>query len=230
MTVVQQIVYTGAPQRWWALAEALGFRAAYDPSPEWSEFEAGGILAVHHAIAEHPAGTCDLHLLVNDLEVAASALSGFKTTRAEMAGVGEVLTVRAGSNVTVTVSAGVREMPGREVAVQPIWFQDDVAEARAILEALGLRANIVAEHGGWVEFVGDGGSVGVHAGAPGMGLGFLASGDLDALAVRLTDAGFAASVVDEAYARTVRVVDPDGGDEIWINGVQEDLYGYRREE
>lgn len=230
MTVVQQIVYTGAPQRWWALAEALGFRAAYDPSPEWGEFEAGGILAVHHAIDEHPSGTCDVHLLVDDLELAASALSGFKTTRAEMAGVGEVLTVRAGSNVTVTVSAGARVTPGGEVAVQPIWFQEDVSEARAILEALGLRAEIVAEHGGWVELVGDGGSVGVHAGGARMGLGFFASGDLDALAARLTDAGFAASIVDEAYARTVRVLDPDGGDEVWINGVQEDLYGYRREE
>lgn len=228
MTVIQQIVYTDEPQRWWALAEALGFRAAYPPSPEWSEFEAGGILAVHHATGELRPGGCDLHLLVPDLDHAARALAGFETTRAEMEGVGEVLTVRAGSGLTITASAGSPAPRQGEIAMQPIWFQDDVAEARAILEALGLRADVVADRGGWVEFASDGGSIGVHSGDPRIGLGFLASGDLDALAERLADAGFPASVVDEAWARTVRVVDPDGGDEIWINGVQQDLYGYRR--
>ena len=41
-------------------------------------------------------------------------------------------------------------------------------------------------------------------------------------------AGLAVPVVDEAYARTVRVANPDGGAEVWITGVQDDLYGYSR--
>ncbi|KDA06265.1 glyoxalase [Microbacterium sp. CH12i] len=122
MTVVQQIVYTERPERWWVLAEVLGFVAPYPPSPEWGEFHADGVLAVH-----------------------------------------------------------------------------------------GAR-----------------GSVGLHSGDARIGLSFEARGDLDALASGLRDAGFEASVVDEAFARTIRVPDPDGGDEIWVNGTQDDLHGYHR--
>ena len=45
----------------------------------------------------------------------------------------------------------------------------------------------------------------------------------------LWDAGFEASLVDEAFARTIRIPDPDGGEKIWINGVQDDLHGYHQE-
>lgn len=229
---VQQIVYARHPQHWHALAAALGLVAPYPPEPEWAEFDGGGVLAVHAETTDHREGQCDLHLLVDDLDAAERALAGRDVTRAEMVGVGEVLTVTAASGVALTVSAGARRTDG-DIVMQPIWFQDDVAEAREILEALGLRAEIVADRGGWVELRADGGgSVGVHSASgrsEGSGAGFgaslLASGDLDALAERLSDAGFAASVIDEAYGRTIRVAEPD----IWINGVQDDLYGYRRE-
>lgn len=226
--IVQQIVYTAKPQRWWLLAEALGFVAPFPPDPAWAEFHADGVLAVHEVTAEHGAGTTEIHLLVDDLDAAASALSAFEVSRADMEGVGEVLTVRAASGVSVTVSAGVAAPAGGDIAVQPIWFQEDLAEPRAILESLGLRTGISADRGGWVEMLSDGGSVGLHEGEPRIGLSFEARGDLDARASRLTDAGFEASVVDEAFARTVRVADPDGGAEVWINGIQDDLHGYHR--
>jgi hypothetical protein len=141
-----------------------------------------------------------------------------------------MLTVRGASGVTVTVSAGSGPIAGGAVGVQPIWFQDDVTEARSILEALGLRAGIAADRGGWVELHGDGGSVGVHHGEPRIELSFQAQGEVDELAQRLRDAGVAASVVDEAYARTIRLPDPDGGEDICINGTQDDLHGYHRED
>ncbi|MGW8483504.1 hypothetical protein ACWGJP_10215 [Microbacterium sp. NPDC055903] len=228
MTVVQQIVYTAAPERWWALAEALGFVAAAPPSPEWGEFHADGILAVHRAYADRAPGRADIHLLVDDLDAAEAALSGFDVSRAEMVGVGELLTVTAGSGVAITVAAGSARTSG-PISVQPIWFQSDLAEPRAVLAALGLHADIAADGGGWVEFRADAGSVGLHAGDPGIGASFEARGDLEALAARLGEAGFSASVVDEAYARTIRIADPDGGEDICVNGVQEDLYGYHRE-
>ena len=43
---------------------------------------------------------------------------------------------------------------------------------------------------------------------------------------RLDNASYAAEIVDEAYNRTLRVAGPDG-QELWINGEQQDLYGYR---
>lgn len=227
--VVQQIVYTAHPERWWLLAEALGFAAPFPPSPEWGEFHAGGVLALHHADEDRPAGTTDLHVLVEDLDAAASALAPFAPTRSVMDGVGELLTVRAASGIAITVSEGAQSTAGGDIAVQPIWFQPDLAEPRAILEALDLKAGIAADRGGWVELTSDSGSIGLHAGEPHVGFGFEARGDLEALAAQVQDAGFAASVVDEAFARTLRIADPDGGDEVWVNGVQDDLYGYHRE-
>lgn len=113
--------------------------------------------------------------------------------------------------------------------MQPIWFQPGLDEPRRILEALGLRADVAADGGGWIELVADGGVVGLHhRDEPCIGLSFLHRGDLDALAERLRAAGFDAAVIDEAFGRTVRLPGPDGGDEIWINGTQDDLYGYHR--
>ncbi|MGO2933096.1 hypothetical protein [Microbacterium sp.] len=228
MTVVQQILYTGQPERWWTLAEALGFVPPFAPSSEWAEFHADGVLAVHSATAEHRPGTTDIHLLVADLDAAASALSSFAPERVTMQEVGEMLVVQASSGVSISVSEGAVQSGVGDIAVQPIWFQADLAEPRAILESLGFRGGIASDRGGWVEMLGDGGSVGLHEGEARIGLSFEARGDLDALAARLRDAGFAASVVDEAFARTTRIPDPDGGAEIWINGMQDDLHGYHR--
>ena len=228
MTVVQQILYTEQPERWWALAEALGFVAPFPPDPAWAEFHADGVLAVHGATDEHPPGTTDIDLLVEDLGAAASALADFAAEAVTMDGVGEMLVVRAASGLAISVSEGAVQRGVGDIAVQPTWFQEDLAEPRAILEALGFRAGIASDGGGWVEMLCDGGSVGLHAGGPRIGMSFEARGDLDALAARLRDAGFAASVVDEAFARTVRIAGL-GGEDVWINGVQDDLHGYHRE-
>lgn len=228
MTVVQQIIYTEHPAQWWKLAETLGFVAPYPPDPEWGEFHADGVLAVHGATTEHLPGMTDIHLIVEDLDAAASALGAFDVELVTMEGVGQMLVARAVSGISISVSEGAVQRGVGDIAVQPLWFQEDLAEPQAILEALGFRAGIVADRGGWVEMLCDGGVVGLHEGEPRIGLSFEARGDLDALAARLQDAGFAASVIDEAFARTIRIPNPDGGDEVWINGVQEDLHGYHR--
>lgn len=229
MTVVQQILFTAQPERWWALAEALGFTAPFPPSAAWGEFHADGSLALHPVSDEYPAGRVDLHLLVDDLDAAERALAAYAPRRSTMAGVGELVTLATASGIALTVAQGAAEPASDNVSAQPIWFAEDLAEPRAILEALGLRADIASDRGGWVEMRAAAGSVGLHAGEARIGLSFEARGDLEALAARLQDAGFDAAVVDEAFARTVRVADPDGGDEIWINGVQEALHGYHRE-
>ncbi|WOF23007.1 hypothetical protein N8K70_16675 [Microbacterium betulae] len=233
MTVtIQQILFTAKTTEWHRLAGALGLTPPSEPTPEWAEFDGDGVLAIHHASGEHPAGQVDVHLLVDDLDAAERAASGFDVSRGALDGVGEILTVRAASGIAVTVSAGGRVTRPGELAVLPIWFQPDLDEPHRILEALGLRPRIVSDRGGWVELVaGGGGLVALHHGdEPLIGLSFLAPGDLDALAARLRDAGFDPAVIDESYGRTVRVPDPDRGDEVWINGAQDDLYGYSRVE
>ncbi len=228
MTVVQQIVFTGHPERWLTLAEALGFVAPYPPTSEWGEFRADGSLAVRRATGGQPAGSVALQVLVEDLGAAQSALSGFVVKRESIEGIGDVLTVDIG--LRFSVSEGDLGAPTGEISVAPVLFQDDFTAPRRALTALGLRPDLASDGGGWLALLADGGSVGVHGGTPArVGLSFEALGDLDALAERLRGAGFDAAIVDEAYARTIRIPDPDGGEEIWINGAQDDLYGYHRE-
>ncbi|WP_345750360.1 hypothetical protein [Microbacterium rhizophilus] len=239
MSRVEQMLYTGHPERWWTIAPALGFAAPYPPTPEWGMFDGGGALALHHASADHPAGSVHLHVQVDDLDAAERALDGFAVTRGEMSGVGTLLTVTTREGVALTVAARpAHAMPDDpEVAVEPIWFANDLDEPRRILEALGFRAGIVGDAGGWVELTAPGGGmVALHAlgsaetaDEASIGLSFLARGDLDALAERIRAAGVDAAVIDEAFGRTIRFPHPDGGHEVWINGLQDDLHGYHRE-
>lgn len=231
MTVtVQQILFTTETAYWHRLAAALSLKPPFAPEPGWAEFDGDGILAFHGATPAHPSGSVSLHLLVDDLDAAQAALAGFDVERGALEGVGAILTVRAASGVVVTVSGGRRDARSGDLAVQPVWFQPDIDEASRILQALGMEPRVVAERGGWVELAADGGGlVGLHSGdEPHLELSFLTSGDLDALVTRLRDAGFDAAIIDEAYARTIRVAHPGGGEELQINGVQDDLYGYRR--
>ena len=52
-------------------------------------------------------------------------------------------------------------------------------------------------------------------------------GDVDRLSEVLKSRGFVSRVIDEAYGRSLRIDDPDGGVELWVNERQSDLYGYR---
>lgn len=227
MTSIQQILYARDTSAWHAVAGALGLEAPYPPAPEWGEFHGRGSLAIHPETSGHPAGSVDLHVLVDDLDEAERALAPFGAERTTMAGVGEMLTVSHG--VELTVSAGSAAYRDGALAVQPIWFAPEIETPQRILEALGLRAAIASDAGGWVELEADGGGfVGLHHGdEPRMGLSFAAA-DVDALAERLRGRGIDATVVDEAFSRTVRFPNPDGGDDVWINGPQDDLYGYHR--
>ena len=211
MITVQPIHYTSDPDGWHRFAETIGFRAAFPTVRAWSELDAGGILAIHEISAGDPLdGTTDLHLLVSDLDAVHDAVkdAGAQVAETILENAGKMLTITVG-DVRVTVSGGPRSTSG-DPSVLPIHYVRDLAEADRLYRALGLRPRIAA----------------VHHGEPQIELSFEYAGDLDALTSRLDAAGYAAEIVDEAYNRTLRVSGP-GGRELWINGVQHDLYGYR---
>ena len=228
MITVQPIHYTSDPDDWRRFAETIGFRAAFPPAASWSEFDAGGILAIHQVLADDPLdGTTDVHLLVTDLDsVEGAAIAAGATVDATtLENVGRMLTVTL-SELRVTVSNGSRSTSG-DPSVLPIHYVRDLAEPDRLYRALGLHPRIAAVDGVWADYEGDGGGLAaLHHGEPHTELSFEYAGDLDDLAFRLDAAGYAAEIVDEAYNRTLRVTGP-GGRELWINGVQHDLYGYR---
>ena len=105
---------------------------------------------------------------------------------------------------------------------------------QAFLEVVGLRPRIEAQRGGWVDLTADSGMVALHDAAssvmrakPGQTCLSFEVNDLDKLAERLRDADVPdVTIHDEAYGRVLSCTDPLG-DQIWIDGRTEDLYGYR---
>ena len=115
MITVQPIHYTSDPDGWHRFAETIGFRAVFPPVASWSEFDAGGILAIHHVVAGDPLdGTTDIHLLVSDLDSVegAAVTAGARVDATTLENVGRILTVTL-SEVRVTVSNGSCLTPRR---------------------------------------------------------------------------------------------------------------------
>jgi hypothetical protein len=120
------------------------------------------------------------------------------------------------------------------IVVRPVRFTNDVARMQTFLEVVGLRPRIEARTGGWVDLIADSGMVALHDAAtsatgakPGQTCLSFEANDVDQLAARLRDAAVPdVTVHDEAYGRVLSCTDPLG-DQIWVDGRTDDLYGYR---
>lgn len=232
MITVQPIRYTSQAAGWHRLAQALGFTPAFPPHQLWSEFDGDGILAIHHVEpGSADDATCGFHLLADDLDAVADRLAtaGVEVERRQLADIGPMLVVPAGSQAFLTISEGKRAARSGPVTVQPIWYAAELHGPQQVLDAIGLRPRLVADSGVWLDFTADGGGLAaLHRDpSPRIELSLEYGDDLEALVERLDAAGFSAAVVDEAYNRTVRVATPDG-DDLWVNGARDDLYGYTR--
>ncbi|WP_144710683.1 hypothetical protein [Curtobacterium pusillum] len=234
MTItVQQIQYTTDPPAWHALARALGLEPLDGGDDVWSEFAGDGILAVHRVDAPADERT-ELTLLTDGpeaLDALERALVGAGATlrRTILDDIGPLLVVDGPLPMTATVSASAAASGPSPITVMPIWYGSDLTAQAAVAEAVGLRRRLASDSGVWIDFTAvGGGAVALHrADQRGVELSFEYSGDLDDLATRLRAAGYEPRILDEAYNRTLRVARPDGPD-LWVNGVQQDLYGYTR--
>lgn len=118
-----------------------------------------------------------------------------------------------------------------DLTLAAIRFTDDLPAMQHYLEAMGL-APVVSWGPGMVVLASGAGQVWLHSaagstqGAP-VGCTQLTGlvGDPDALRDQLAEAGFEATIVDEAYGRTVEVVDPLG--EVVTFNDDGDRYGSR---
>lgn len=229
MITVQPIRYTSTPQEWHRLAGALGLTSTVPARESWAEFDGDGILAVHLVgSGSDDDATTELHLLTDDLRAVESAATSVGATAEGrvLDDIGELLTISL-DEVRLTVSAGARSTAG-PVSVNPIWYAEDLRPYERLFRALGLRPRIASDTGTWIDFHADGGGlVALHRGEPRLELAFELASGLETVGDRVRAAGFAAEIVDEAYNRTLRVAGP-GGLDLWVNGAQEDLYGFHR--
>lgn len=228
------IRFTAATDAWRTLLEALGLAPVVD-GPGWVVYKAGGGIVCLHA-PDGRRGLTELWFEASDPKAAADAVAelGVPVTEAEDAGAGTVYRAAMGDGQLLglaglqTWEEGSAPRPDPRLFVLPLWMTDAIERSAAALEAVGATRRISSETGQWVDLTLDDGLVAVHDGSLDVVLSFEYNGDVDELAGRLADAGVEARVIDEAYGRSLRVDDPDGGTELWVNERMTDLYGYRK--
>jgi len=244
MTItVQQIQYTTDPAAWHALARALGLEPLPGGDDAWSEFAGDGVLAVHRVddVADERTEIVlltDTAAALDDLERTLVG-AGATVRRTVLDDIGPLLVVGGPLPMSATSSSSASTAAGdalraSPLTVMPIWYGADLTEQAAVADAVGLRRRLASDSGVWIDFTAaGGGALALHRADVGSAdrdrveLSFEYAGDLDVLAARLTEAGHTPRILDEAYNRTLRVARPDGPD-LWVNGVQQDLYGYTR--
>ncbi|RZS58943.1 hypothetical protein EV141_0156 [Microcella putealis] len=231
MITIRSLVYTSRAAEWHALLRDLGFTQHESDGADWTVFASSGLIAVHAVPAGDPLdGQVELQTLVDDLDETIAGIEslGITVDREILDdGATPLARVHADNGVRVSVLPGAVKTGG-SVVVQPIWYRRSAPEGRALLTALGLQPRLASDAGTWLDFSADaGGRAALHEGdSPGIELS-LEVAQPDRLAAQLRDRGRSATVVDEAYNRTVLVPSPDGG-ELWVNGPIDDLYGYHR--
>lgn len=202
MTTVRTLIYTSEAEGWHALLRDLGFTERENDGGDWRVVASDGLVAVHAVPAGDPLdGSTELQVLVHDLDRTIERITALGLTIDRTIlddGDTPLVRVTTDDGVPVSVLPGPVEAAG-DVVVLPIWYRRSQGAGRAALHE------------------GD---------SPAIELS-LEVADPDALAATLLERGRPATVVDEAYNRTLLVATPDRGD-LWVNGPIDDLYGYRR--
>ena len=237
---VRPIRYTDHHERWLPTLEALGAATLLEDGP-WHLYALGsGLLAIHEVPSAHPAvGTTELGLTVPDLLTLDPVVADRDDVERVDTQAGPAVRLRAADGMVVDVMAadpasGSHRRPSdREtpwaVTVRPLWMTPDVPAATAGLTVLGLVDRVRSDSGVWADLAASGGGlIGVHQDRSTAVVLSFESADVAAIAVRFGDRGLRADIVDESYGRSLRIDDPDGGVELWVNETMTDFYGYRR--
>lgn len=228
MILSRPVQYTSDIDGYRVLLAALGLVLLAE-RPDWLVFAAGdGRVALHRVEPGDPLdGGAALGFESDDLDAVVAAF-GARARRFLAGGdIPAVVVTDDELEIVVTAPTPGGTAGARGVRALGLWVTPDVPRATAVLERLGLRQEIASDSGGWVQLAADAGLAAVHHGdRVGVQLSFGHDGDVDELAGRARAAGVGADVVDESYGRTLLIARPDGGEPVWVNERQTDLYGY----
>lgn len=223
--IASPIVFTDHAEQYRRVIHALGGESIHE-SPGWSHYElASGRIGLHSPSDDSPAGTVRFVIEVDDVPAWNEQFGGMMTTEAH--GLDSRFTtfdgVQLGAAEIADAPAGVSGM----VTIMPIWVTPDVQQASELLIEMGFKPRINSDNGVWADFLADAGGAAVHRGERGgVTLAFEYDGNVEDLLPALEGAGADPLLIDEAYGRSLQFADPNGGDRIWINEKQTDLYGY----
>lgn len=114
--------------------------------------------------------------------------------------------------------------------LMPIVYVTDIDRSREFYGHLGFTAERGSRTGDWQELRGGGGVLALHRDEPRRAdpqarveLCMLATEPLEDIAARLDRPGSPATIIDEAFGRSLRVTDPDGM-AFQVNEHDHDLY------
>lgn len=239
MITARPVQYTSDVAGYRALFEALGLAElppdrGGDGSSVLSVFQAAsGRVGLHAVDAGDPLdGGAALGFETDELDAAATGLAALCDVRRFGRSDGRAVEAIAPDGlhlVLLAPTAGRATPQVAELAALGLWMTPSTTTATAVLRALGLRGEVRSESGQWFQAAADGGGLAaVHddSGEPRAELSFEYDGDIETLRTRLADAGLGAELVDESYGRTLLVERPGGGEPLWVNERQTDLYGY----
>ena len=241
--VVQPIQFVTDVEAWRQFWLAFGLAQTRVADPMWTVLATGsGRIALHHTEAEDPlAGATKLTLDVPDLDAYAEAVSAQGTpVRKVTLGHGDALEIDLPRGTLIVnraeVTDGQASVAPEHLNVTGLVYGDAVAEGARIAATLGLTPRVASDSGGWTDLTGYG-MVAFHEDKKDASRGTpladggasceitFETGDVGALHQRLETAGLTARLIDESYARTLRVDMPDG-QELWVNETIRDFYGF----
>ncbi|MFT3970552.1 MAG: hypothetical protein QM695_09790 [Micropruina sp.] len=251
MIIVRPMQYTSRVAQYRELFGALGLAEmpadqGGDATPDWTVFQAGSGRVGLHAVPDGDPldGQAALGFETDELDAVAVRLAASCRVRRFGRSGGRAIEAIAPDGLSLVFLAPTAgeaspafsassevSVPFASSAVSALglWMTADTGRATRVLQELGLDGRVRSDSGRWFQASADGGGLAaVHEGGdePRAELSFEYDGEVDALAERLEAAGIGCNVVDESYGRTLLVDRPGGGEPIWVNERQTDLYGY----
>lgn len=238
MITVRPVQYTSDVTGYRTLFGALGLvelppDVGGDATSDWSVFQAGsGRVALHRVDPGDPLdGVAALGFETDELDEVADRLAAVTSVRRFERSHGRAIEATAPDGLPLVLLAPTPTSATPEVsalAALGLWLTADTRRAIGVLKALGLRGDVRSESGAWYQARADGGGLAaVHDGRGAEAqLSFEYAGEVTVLQQRLERSGVGTSLVDESYGRTLLVDRPDGGEPLWVNERQTDLYGY----
>jgi hypothetical protein len=225
MLRVRPVHFTSRPESWQQFLTALGMVRTEDDGG-WQVFDsASGRLALHATEAgSGQDGRTVLAVEVGDVTEFARRTN--LSAQDEGTPPAELVTADHGEACRISAPDGFSFVADKAahgaqcadadpaLAVVAVWYTGEPEAAVRTLLHAGARPRPVPDNDETADFTAKNGGVLLvrpASGPPRSGLGFEYDGGLEPLRDRLTGAGFAASLTEEAFGSTLHVANPDAG-------------------
>lgn len=244
---VQPVQFSSDYARWREFYLKLGLRPteAVDPMVTVLTADSGQLMLGEVPVGHPLDGIRLVEFTVPDADAHAAALelSGATVNRVQLAhrrqeSIAVDLPQGRVHISTATVTDGIAGFDPAGLNIGALLYcpAETIPAGAETLARYGLSPRVASDNGGWTDLTGNGVFAfhdsplhTVSNDAPNQPVVQVLgeTGDVLRLAAELEDRGLQATVIDESYGRSLRVLQPNGR-QLYINETMHDLYGYHR--